>query len=106
MFAFTYICSMNPTDQPNSPRRSRGRPLAPAPIGRDLDAEIATLAAWLSERPALKPAAISKSAGLHREALGNMLRKYRRPQAEALDQVYKALEPYSFEPKVNTNKNN
>ena len=106
LLVFAYICSMTPTDQPTNPRRSRGRPFAPVPSGRDLDTELATLATWLGERPALKPATLSKAAGLHQETLGNMLRKYRRPQAKSLDQIYEALKPYKFEPLVNTNKNN
>jgi hypothetical protein len=93
-------------DPPDNPRPSRGRPFTAAPTGRDLVAELATLTAWLAERPALKPATISKAAGLHRETLGNMLRQFRRPQAETLDRIYQALEPYGFAASVNTNKNN
>jgi hypothetical protein len=96
---------MNSSDQQPSPRRPRGRPFTTPPLGRDLDAELVELSSWLTERPALKPAAISKAADLHQETLGNMLRKYRRPQADALDQIYKALEPYGFRLLGNTNKN-
>jgi hypothetical protein len=97
---------MDTDNQPATPRRPRGRPTVAPPTGRDLQAELSALAKWLEPRSAIKPATISKAAGLHRETLGNMLRKYRAPQADALDRIYEALKPYEYQPMVNTNKNN
>jgi hypothetical protein len=106
LLVFTYICDMDIDNQSTTPRRPRGRPATPPPNGRDLEAEVSGLAKWLEARPAIKPATISKAAGLHRETLGNMLRKYRAPQAGTLDSIYEALKHYEYSPVVNTNKNN
>lgn len=92
-------------NQPDPNRRAKGRPLAPVPAGRDLVAEVAHLKAWLLERPGIKPASISKAAGLHAVALGNMLREFRRPQAAALNAIYQALTAYNYEPLPNSSIN-
>jgi hypothetical protein len=94
-----------PSQQPTS-RAAKGRPATIPPNGRDLNAEVIHLRQWMGERPAVKPATISKMAGLHREALGNILRDYRRPQAEALDRIYEVLKDYGYDSLVNTNKIN
>jgi hypothetical protein len=95
MSRLRYICSMTLSDQPPA-RPQRGRPRKPVPNGRDLDAELTILETWLNERPALKPATISKAAGLKAPTLGDMLRKVRRPQADTLDKIHSALVPYGY----------
>jgi hypothetical protein len=83
--------SIQPTAQ-----LGKGRPVTPAPAGRDLDKEVTELAAWFNEHPATKPGIISKAAGLHPQRLGTILRGERRPQAGILDAVYEALKPYKI----------
>ena len=93
-------------DQPSEAPRRRGRPLTPAPDGRDLENELEVLRDWLAARPGIKPATISKSAGLKAPTLNNMLRKKRRPQADQLDKIYEALEVYNYQKSPKGDKNN